>query len=65
MYDHFGFTSAVVVPASVCAVLDPKAGVSGSAAARRARCALVLDLGFSATCVGVGSVIAWCVLQRA
>jgi hypothetical protein len=53
MYDHFGFTSAVVVPASVCAVVDPRA-VVGSPAARRARCALVLDLGFSATCVWDG-----------
>ena len=53
MYDHFGFTSAVVVPASVCAVVDPRV-VVGSPAARRARCALVLDLGFSATCVWDG-----------
>ena len=65
MYDHFGFTSTVVVPAAVCAVLDPRGGLAGSTAAQKSRCALVLDLGFSATCVFVALPISWRVCPRA
>jgi len=54
-FESFGFRSLVVAPAALCASLDPKAASQpGSASAVRARAALVLDLGFSAThCVPV------------
>ncbi len=52
VFDQFGFRSVVVAPAAVCTVLDPNAVADGgSASARRTRAALVLDLGFSSTCV--------------
>ena len=55
VFESFGFRSLVVAPAALCASLDPKAASQpGSASAVRARAALVLDLGFSAThCVPV------------
>lgn len=47
IFEHFGFRSALVVPAAAMAVLDP--AVHWSSGACAARCGLVLDAGFSST----------------